>query len=340
MKCIICGKREAVINGMCPDCFLKSKRFANQPKKVEISICPRCGAVKVGNSWNYEIKRDEGINKILHKETTFKDDRINTNFSWKIIENQNMLEVEYKIKFDNGEKIETAQVPLIMKIQTCPRCSKYSGDYFESILQIRSGRKMEGNELKDIKDFVMGTIKREMSKNPELYILKEEIRDGGFDLYLSSNSSTRTISKKISEQYGAIVKESPHLAGVKDGEKFYRVTYSVRLPDYGIGDFIKSGNERLKILAIKKGQIKVINIENGNTGSLTQKDFLDRDFKIFARAKDMETAVVLYERENEIEIMDESNFKIIVVKKPPFNVKKEVLIVRDGESAYIVDNKI
>jgi len=340
MKCIICGKREAVINGMCPDCFLKSKRFANPPRKVEISICPRCGAVKVGNSWNYEIKRDEGINKILHKETTFKDDRINTNFSWKIIENQNMLEVEYKIKFDNGEKIETAQVPLIMKIQTCPRCSKYSGDYFESILQIRSGRKMEGNELKDIKDFVMGTIKREMSKNPELYILKEEIRDGGFDLYLSSNSSTRTISKKISEQYGAIVKESPHLAGVKDGEKFYRVTYSVRLPDYGIGDFIKSGNERLKILAIKKGQIKVINIENGNTGSLTQKDFLDRDFKIFARAKDMETAVVLYERENEIEIMDESNFKMIVVKKPPFNVKKEVLIVRDGESAYIVDNKI
>jgi len=340
MKCIVCGEREAAINGMCSKCFLESKRFVNPPKKVEISICPRCGAVKIGNKWDYNLKRDDGINKILSLETGLKDDRVSDTFSWKILENQNLLDVEYRINFKDEEKIEISHVPLIIKIQTCPRCSKYSGDYFESILQLRSGRKLEKQELKEIRDFVMETIKKEMLRNPELYILKEEARDGGFDLYLSSNSSTRTISKKISEQYGAAVKESPHLAGVKDGEKFYRVTYSVRLPDYGVGDFIKSQNERLKILAIKKGQIKVMNIENGNVGSLTQKDFNDRGFSIFARAGDTEVAIVLFERDDEIEIMETSFYKTVVVKKPPFQVKKEVLIVRDGDSTFIVDNKI
>jgi len=194
-------------------------------------------------------------------------------------------------------------------------------------------------EISEIKNFVIKTIENEMVKNSELYILKVIEKDSGFDLYLSSNNSAKIISKKISEHFGAKVKESPQLAGLKNGEKFYRVTYSVRMPDYATGDFIKSQNERLRILAIKKGQIKVINIENGNVGSLTQKDFNDRNFVIFAKDKDMESAIVLYERNNEISLLD-SSYRTITVKKPPFSVKKEVLIVRDGENTYIVDNKI
>ncbi|MDP8011326.1 MAG: 60S ribosomal export protein NMD3 [Thermoplasmata archaeon] len=340
MKCIICGKREALVGGMCPECFLESKKFVNPPKKVELSICPRCGAIKLGNNWNYDLNRDKGIDKIILKETSLEDDRVNFTFSWKIIENQNLLELIYNIKFNESEKSEMYQVPLIIKIQTCPRCSKFSGDYFESILQIRSSRKLTRSELDDIKDFVLKTIEREMLKNPELYILKQEFKDSGFDLYLSANNSAKIISKKISERYGATVKESPQLAGVKDGEKFYRVTYSVRMPDYAEGDFIKLKNERFKILAIKKGQIKVRNIENGNIGSITQKDFIDKEYSIFARKDDVENAIVLYEKNNEIAIMETKNYATTIVKKPPFNVSKEVLIIKDGENVFIVDNKI
>lgn len=340
MKCIVCGEKEASINGMCSTCFLKSKRFVNPPKKIEISVCPRCGAIKTGNSWHYDINKEEGINRLIKKETSLKDDRVGLNFTWEIIENQNLLNVKYYVSHGNEMKLEQDQVPVIIKIQTCPRCSKFTGDYFESILQIRSDRKLSENDLVNIKKFVLDTIANEMKKNPELYILKEEIKDGGFDLYLSSNSSTRSISKKIAENYGATVKESPHLAGVKNGEKFFRVTFSVRLPKYDVGDFIKSGNERLKILAIRKGQIKVTNIENGSIGSITQKDINDRNFQIFAKKENVESAVVIFEKDNEVEIMDLNSYKTITVKKPPFKISKEVYIVHDGDLTFIIGNKI
>ncbi|MEM0077549.1 MAG: NMD3-related protein [Thermoplasmata archaeon] len=336
MKCIVCGKNEAKINGLCEECFLNSRNYVKVPKNVEIVKCPRCDGIKIGNTWHYGTNVDNAIMESLQKNSRILDDRISWKINYSIIENQNLLDVDYIISINGKEKVEKHQIPFILKKQLCPRCSKYSGDYFESILQVRFDRKMDSDEINEIENFIFQSIDNEKERNSNLYLLKKEEKDGGMDFYLSSNTSSRVIAKKLAEKYGASLKESPHLAGVKDGKDFYRITFSIRFPDYKIGDFIKVENSIYMVLSIKKGQIKVKNLKNGNVESITQKYLKDKEYKIFASKNDIILAIKIYEEKDYIHFLETVNYKIFTLKKPPFNVNDEFHIVREGEEIYII----
>jgi nonsense-mediated mRNA decay protein 3 len=336
MKCVVCGRNEAKINGLCEECFLNSRSFIKPPRNVEVVKCPRCDGVRIGNTWHYDRTVDEAISESLTKNSRILDDRLDVNIKYSIIENMNMLDVEYILSLNGEQKVERHGVPYIFKKQLCPRCSRFSGDYFESIIQIRSDREMNRDEILDLEYFIIKNVENEQKRNPDLYVLKKESRDGGMDYYLSSNSSGRVIARRVAERYGASVKESPHLAGVKEGKDFYRITFSVRLPDYREGDFISWRNGVFRVLAIKRGQIKVINLRTGEIESITQKDLKDQGYRIFARSEDMVKAVKLYEEKDYMHFMETRYYKVYAVKKPSFNVRKEFYIVIDGDDIYIV----
>ncbi|MGC8992418.1 MAG: 60S ribosomal export protein NMD3 [Thermoplasmata archaeon] len=333
MKCIICNKREAKIDGMCEVCFLDRKNYILPPKKIEFISCPNCGSIKIKNSWYNKISFNDGVRKYIENDTKIIDDRTNVDFDYEINENKELIKIIYKLSFSGYVKNEEYEIPFLKKFQMCPKCSRQSGDYFESIIQVRS-YKME--DEKNIKNFIYSVIEKEMSRNPDLFVLKEEKNGDGFDIYLSSNSSSKIIVKKISEEYGASIKESPQLAGVKNGKKFYRVTYSVRFPEYGEGDYIKSGENRYKILAIRKGQIKVQNILTGEIGSITQKDINDKGYTVFSRKGDEIDGILLYENNDELVILDLMSYKTLTAKKPGFKVEKELKIVQDGENVFVI----
>jgi NMD protein affecting ribosome stability and mRNA decay len=44
--------------------------------------------------------------------------------------------VEYILSLNGEQKVERHGVPYIFNKQLCPRCSRFSGDYFESIIQM------------------------------------------------------------------------------------------------------------------------------------------------------------------------------------------------------------
>ncbi|MFP3255301.1 MAG: NMD3-related protein [Thermoplasmata archaeon] len=336
MKCVVCGRNEAKINGLCEECYLNSRNYIKPPRNVEIIKCPRCDGIRVGNTWYYGKILEDAIAESLEKNSKILDDRIDVKIQYSVINTQNMLDVDYILKLNNVEKVEKHLVPFIFKKQLCPRCSRYSGDYFESIIQLRSDGRLKDDELLDLEEFVFKNVDIERKKNPDLYVLKKESRDGGMDFYLSSNSSGRVIARKIADRYGATVRESPHLAGVKEGKDFYRITFSVRLPDYREGDFIKVGNNAYMVVAIRKGQVKVINLKNGYVESITQKDLRDGGYRIFARKGDEVGAIKLYEEGEYIHFMETKNYRTLVIKKPFFKVNREFLIVLDGEEIYIV----
>ncbi len=335
MKCIVCGKKDAVIENMCIDCYMDRGNFIKPPETIILGICPKCGAVRIGKHWDYEKNENEAIQSIIEKNTTIL--RGNPHFDFTFSINENSIVVEYIIKIMEREKHEEYEIPFKIEKQTCPRCSRYLGDYFEAILQIRS----ENGEEKDIEIAAEKTedfIKNEMKRNPELYILKKEKVQGGVDFYLSSNTSAKIISKKLVDHYNATLKEAPQLAGVKDGEKFYRVTYSVRLPFYKVGDFVKSQNERYRIINIKNGMIKLVNMENGKVITINQRDFSNRNFVLFAKNGDERNAVLIYRKENTIEIMDPVTLKIYDLNIPGFYFGDEIKIIYDNETPFIVPN--
>ncbi|MEM4256450.1 MAG: NMD3-related protein, partial [Thermoplasmata archaeon] len=95
MKCIVCGKNEAKINGLCEECFLNSRNYVKVPKNVEIVKCPRCDGIKIGNTWHYGTNVDNAIMESLQKNSRILDDRISWKINYSIIENQNLLDVDY-----------------------------------------------------------------------------------------------------------------------------------------------------------------------------------------------------------------------------------------------------
>lgn len=336
MKCVVCGKNEASIGGLCEECYLNSRNYVRPPKNVEIVKCPRCEGIRIGNTWHYGYNIESAILESLKRNSRILDDRISSEIRYSVIENQNSLDVEYILNLNGKIKNERHRVPFIFKKQLCPRCSRYSGDYFESIIQLRSDRDMDRDEISELEDYVMKNVQLEQRKNPELYVLKKEERDGGVDFYLSSNSSGRVIARRVAERYGATMKESPHLAGVREGKEFYRITFSVRLPWYREGDFIRSGGRVYVVSAIRKGQVRVINMMDGSVESITQKDLKDQGFRVFARKRDAVKAIKIYEEGDYIHIMETGSYRTIVLKRPRYRVENELYIVNDGEEVYIV----
>jgi nonsense-mediated mRNA decay protein 3 len=73
---------------------------------------------------------------------------------------------------------------------------------------------------------------------------------GGLDFYLGSSSLGKLVSRALSQAFGGTIKESHKLVGRKEGKDVYRTTYSVRLSDFRIGDFVRVDKQVFQVKKI------------------------------------------------------------------------------------------
>ncbi len=318
MYCVECGKNEIFKDGVCKNCYIKTHTFTKGPKVIDISVCSHCNSYKYKNTWTSE-SFNEILKKVIKQNFKFNRSLKNIDIQTDCQEEQHILKCRISIigYIDDIKVTENHDVLIRLRKTICNTCSKQYGGYYESIIQIRTegNRKLTKKELKDIEAFVLNTVKDMYTKgNRTLFISDYGLEHGGFDFYLSEKSAAYTITKMLQERYGGTIKRSSKNVGMKDSKQIYRMTYLIRLPFYKKNDIIKIDNSFFLVKSTTGNKIKIINLENWSETAVETKKI--QNISLIGGIEQIKEMIVISQTDDEIQLMNQKNYKILTVKKP------------------------
>lgn len=340
MFCVECGKECLIFrDGVCKECYLKTHSFTSGPSIMDLPVCVHCNSYKFKNTWTNELLADVLKRIIKNNFQISKElEKVDINIDCK--EEKDGLSCKLYISgfIEDQEINEEHIIHIRLKRSVCDVCSKQSGGYYESIVQIRQEKtKLTRDELDDIISIVSGIVEDLRAKgNRALFITDMGEEHGGLDFYLSERNAGLIIAKKLQNQYGGEIKQSSKSAGTKDSRELYRVTYLIRLPSYKKGDFLKIGNCYFYIVSIHGDKLKTINLTDWEETAFDAKTMQKAD--IVGGKELIKEMILISQTKDEIQFMDSKNYKTIELKKPR-NIHfedKTVKIVEIYDDLYLL----
>ncbi len=311
MKCIVCGINDAYKFGLCRDCL--SSKIRLKTEKVEITECPKCGSVRLNKKWYYNsiddsIKRNaishikaEKIDRIKSVNTfEILDDEILMNL---IVDDRNLGEVEKDVRLD----LKTTR-------ESCPVCNKFTGSYYEGVIQLRTFTTEYDGILDDAKKEIVDFIKHINRTDPNSFVSKVDKLKEGLDIYLGKKEDAIKIDKIMEHDYFSTVKITKSIAGRKDGKDLFRYTHLIRILDLVKGSVIYDKSYYM-VKSITPNNIELLDIKNNNLLNLNSKDFFRKSFDVIHRIPEKDKFIVISADSNETQIMNSKSYKIMTVKQ-------------------------
>jgi len=319
ITCPRCGREcYRLFDSVCKDCFFETFKLIELPHVLHVRICSACGAhfhrgrwEDVGNIEDVVLKAVEDV-LFIHNEAgdveVYLEPREITPYMYMV-----RAEVDAVVR----EEPVHAEAETEVRIQrtACDMCSRESGGYFEAIIQIRAaGRFPTEEEKKRSMTIAREAMESMRKKGDRLAFISEEVEQkGGIDLYMGSMNASRQVCRLITSELGGNFSESPTLVGMKDGKNLYRITFAVRLPEFGPGDVIRF---RGKIIQIKSSGKKVngTSLEDGSRFISTPEELKGAE-KIGNMGDTVLTVLVSIE-DNAVLVLDPETYETVTIKKP------------------------
>lgn len=317
--CVKCGiDIDKAIDGLCIDCFLNGRKLTSMPHHVDLNVCANCGDVRLRERWVtkdiQEAIDDAAVDSLMAiKEAKVVGIEVSSSEQEP---NTHVVVVDSVLNIDGNIVNDAAATIVRLKNTVCKRCSRQLGNYYEAIVQIRTGSKELSRELKrETLNRVENLVDSQSKNNRQLFITKTEEVQGGLDIYLSSISLGKSVAKDLADTYCAETKEASKLVGqTEDGQDMYRLTYLVRLPDFHLGDVVLFENRYYKLSRVSNNGAKVIDLMNFKERSIKRSDM--PDMKVHERSGEMKEATVVSIGSGEIQVLNPSNYSTIDLKVP------------------------
>jgi len=156
-------------------------------------------------------------------------------------------------------------VEILWQYDSCDRCSRYHGNYWQGVVQLRAdGRKATLEEQERAKRIAY-QAEEELQLQGDRLSFVTRIEEGreGLDIIVGTQTLGEQISREITRQMGGKYSLHPTLVGEKEGRKLYRITYAVRLPKYTKGDIIYIRNTYGEILGAEGKTISYLDLASG-----------------------------------------------------------------------------
>jgi len=339
MMCVECGKESNIINnGLCLDCYIKSKRFAKGPDFLNIIKCSNCNSYKFKNKWETQ-SLSSIINRVILKNFKISDELKNSEIKFQFIDDISQYKKQLKVKIigfiSNLKIIENQLIQINIKREICDTCSKKFGGYHEAIIQIRAdNRNLTIKEMEGIYSFVQDYINIIQSKgNQNVFITDFEKKENGINFFISDNSAALSIIKKIQERYSGDIKRSSKNIGMKDGKQIYRMTYLLRLYPFTEGDILSNKEKIYYLKKISKNKIFLIDLVKWNENIFDVKEL--NNFLIKDGIDYVKNMVLVSQTNDEVQIMDQNNYNIHIIKKP-----KKIFFDTDMIKIIQIEDKI
>lgn len=252
MFCIKCGKEAIAGTVFCADCTSRGEPLASAPDVVTFEICPSCGKVKHGGSWLAVNELERHMVSEIRAAVSVSGGASLASFGISglhVEENSSNAVLSLTLVTHGVRKEETLPLRVRVLGNTCPTCSRRSGRYFESTIQLRARGVVRMEALAPVLSFSRRVC--EGYERSEEGFFVSEIREtrGGYDLLLSSNSVGAAIAKKIAQKFGAEVVSTRKLYGRRNGREVYRTTFLIRVAMFRAGDYVEHVGEYCRVVS-------------------------------------------------------------------------------------------
>ena len=342
MFCVECGFEGQLYQSLCTDCFLKKNTFTKIPKNIDVEICTHCGSRKKGKGWIRNVDNDT-LKKVIAENVKTEPEvsGFDIHFDPQYEDENNVnVEVITHAKVHDLKKEERHKTKIRFKKTVCDECSKQQGGYWEAKVQLRGTKgKLSSEDFERAYDIVDSILAEKEKKDRDAFITKVEEIHSGLDFYLGSKNLGKTISKKLAAKFGGQVKESAQLMGRKDGKDIYRMTYSVRLLEFRVDDFLQLDEQIFQVRKISSDGVLLRALLSGKDFWFSTADL--EKAKIIGGVELIKDMVVVSRGKNEIQVLDPDNLKTIDVLLPNgIDVKGEsVKVVKYEDLYFLVDTK-
>ncbi len=309
--CIRCGRivgeDEPLINGLCPDCYIRYHGIFSTTPLLRITICPRCGSWLYRGVWNDPLPIEEVIRRVilgeshrlLYRDVTLLDVEAISPI-YKINESQHAVKVKLHILLAETYPAEVEEeVKLVLEHKLCPRCLSIAGKTHKALVQIRSSRGYLEEDEKRLVEKVLG----EPGIAEEVVEVKEDKH--GLDIKMLSSVAARRLSTIISRETGAKVTESFKPTKYQPDKGSWKgiTTLSVRLPDIHERDLVEVEGEPAVVRRVDRHGIYVEKLGSGEREHYRHEDYW--------RGRIKKPGYMVYEREYEVIAVDKSSIYLL-----------------------------
>lgn len=316
MLCILCGRNEEYDKGICKNC-IADRLSISTTGTLDITECPKCGSRKIGKKWypdhHEEVLRKKALQLISVNDPSFE----------KHAEPEDVLVshdgtstlVRLSLRKQDFEELNfEVSIPTRRLRNSCLTCNKITGSYYEAILQIRTLEAEYNSLVEHVKDEAVKIMQGLNRKDPESFISTVTKVPEGLDIYLGKRADGNKLSRYIKEHYLSTMKLSKTLAGIRDGTKFYRFTYGVRLASLEQGSVITLNGHDYLIMGTGPQGIDAVNTDNGRRTRISRSEFFSSDFRILEKNPQKSTFIVVSHEGDELQLMDKKTFSMITLK--------------------------
>ncbi|RLI57974.1 MAG: hypothetical protein DRP09_01100 [Candidatus Thorarchaeota archaeon] len=331
--CYICGA-DAVIDGLCADCYAKENPLVVVPPTINLQSCKRCGAVKVPGGWkkvpskvssNEEDLLDFQISTVLQREVKVRSPDVQL----AVEETKRLDRVNYITLIVHGSSAPTLPVheeeytvEVRHSYATCDTCGMASGGYHEAILQIRAdGRPLTEIEAGDISELVSQMTIAEYESDTKAFVTNASRDRYGLDFRIGSEHLTRQVADELESKYLAERKENYKLIGQdKGGKEKYRITILLRLPRFTVGDFVRISRNPCQVLNMGRGGLTYIDLLTREQFTINPRSAKWRSLEYIGPLSDRrEFMVTTHVFGQPVQLMDSSTFEITEVDAESFS---------------------
>lgn len=316
MKCIICDTNEAKIHGQCEDCFINHIQITTNGS-IDLTICPKCGAFKIGNSWS-KGKLERPLAKKITERLVLNDSDVSAEADVNSVE---LKRLEGKIDFAitltaEGHKISGIRhdIPAKILLNSCLTCNKITGSYYESIIQLRSLTAEFSPVINTVLKEISGMLDKLDKSDNDSFVSKIQPVKAGIDIYLGKKNDGIKLSKFIHDHYFSDTTRTKKLAGRREGEDFYRYTFLVRLFNLNPGAMLWSKDKAYILERVRANAITVIDPVNEKRHDILQNDFNSGSYTYSEEKLETRNFIVVSSQNDESMIMDQENFQVLTLK--------------------------
>jgi len=344
MFCVECGRETEIFkDGLCKKCYLKNNHFTEGPEKIDLPICPHCGAYKYKNTWTSKIQ-NEVLIKIIKNVFKISRELKKVDINPVCNDTDDGLKCRVIISgfIDDEEINEEHDLIVNLKRTVCDVCSKRFGGYHEAIIQVRAeSRNLTNEEIDNIVLSVENMVEHQRSKgNRGLFITDMGREHGGVDFFLSDKTAAQNITKKLFEEYGGEMKTSAKNIGMKDSKQIYRSTYLLRLPSFQKDDVVKISDSYYYVYSISGKKTHLIDIKNWEDKVFEIKDL--QNLKVVGGEELIKEMIVISQKKDEIQLMNQKTYKMITLKKPSKEkmIGERIKIIKIDDDYFLFPKKI
>jgi NMD protein affecting ribosome stability and mRNA decay len=339
MPCIECGNEENSYNYLCQECYLKTNPIIESRSRLKLNICKICGSPSVRPDVWYESPQEDQkesflINSLIelidyrYKIRTLTDRKIE------------ILEIDERL-FEINELVDTVdglfsikgipdlflpeisvQEPftVFLKYRKCRNCQLIAtGRAVTAKVQIRCiKRQIEQLQLE------LNTMfsNFQNAKNLTLIPVEEAKLRDGWDLSYYDIKGAIIVSDFLKNQFGAHILKTREIITydrTKNKNKT-RAVFSVRLPEYIIGDIIIFEDRPLQIVEINTVNTKFYDFTTKEILSKSNEQVLTLNINIlYSRDQLTKMQVISFNRSDDsVQLMNLSTYEYFELPKSDF----------------------